>query len=377
MKTQLPQLAVLAHSAVEPTHQRKWELLAAYGWRVLLLLPPWWPEGSRHVAARPRTAGRLRVAICPAVGIGRLTNWWPVTLPSQLARFEPDLIYAEEEPFSLACWRAARIAQARNLPFVFYTYENLPRPLRWHRLKLVRRCLSAAAGAFAGNRDAQKVLRRRGFRRPIAVLPAYGVDGKVFRPRLQSACRRALGWPVAGRIVGYVGRFLPEKGVEDLIRAVAQLPDSVRLALVGAGPYLLALRLCAQQWLGERATFYPPVPRAKVATVMGALDALVLPSRTTQQWKEQFGRVLPEALACGRWVVGSSSGEIPHVLGDRRLVFPEGSPQALARKLRSLLTRRVPTALRRRALARYSDETIAGAMHRFLLRVLTHAQGRG
>jgi glycosyltransferase involved in cell wall biosynthesis len=71
---------------------------------------------------------------------------------------------------------------------------------------------------------------------------------------------------------------------------------------------------------------------------MQQFDALVLPSRTTANWKEQFGRVLIEAMSCGVPVIGSSSGEIPHVIGDGGLVFAEGDSQALANHVHYLST---------------------------------------
>jgi glycosyltransferase involved in cell wall biosynthesis len=57
---------------------------------------------------------------------------------------------------------------------------------------------------------------------------------------------------------------------------------------------------------------------------MSAFDALVLPSHTAKGWKEQFGRVLVEAMSCGTPPIGSDSGEIPIVIGDAGLVVPEG-----------------------------------------------------
>jgi glycosyltransferase involved in cell wall biosynthesis len=63
---------------------------------------------------------------------------------------------------------------------------------------------------------------------------------------------------------------------------------------------------------------------------MNALDVLVLPSRTTESWKEQFGRVIIEAHACQTPVIGSSSGAIPDVVGAGGMVVPERDPSALA-----------------------------------------------
>ena len=73
-----------------------------------------------------------------------------------------------------------------------------------------------------------------------------------------------------------------------------------------------------------------------MAAELRRLDALALPSRTTPTWKEQFGRILIEAMSCGVPVVGSSSGEIPQVGGDGGLIYPEGDVGALAAARRRL-----------------------------------------
>jgi glycosyltransferase involved in cell wall biosynthesis len=360
-----PRLAVLSHSAVEPSHRRKWEQIAAAGWDVLLLTPRSWPEGGRVVRARPGRFGGVIHEALPSLWSGRVVRWIPLGLGSAIRRFRPDLVHAEEEPFSASCAVALRAARRAAVPFSFFTWENLWRDYRWPQSQWLRAVIRGAAGAIAGNREAARLLRRRGFRGSVAVLPQYGVP-ETFRPRDRAACRRALGWPASGRLVGFIGRLLPEKGVETLLAAAWRLPNRVSVAIVGSGPHEAELRRLAAVTLGARARFLPAVPRERVATVMGALDVLVLPSRTTAEWKEQFGRVLAEAMACGRWAVGSSSGEIPQVLGDRRLVFPEGRAGALARLLRRVLDRPPPAALRRRAVALYSDAAVARATASFL-----------
>lgn len=97
---------------------------------------------------------------------------------------------------------------------------------------------------------------------------------------------------------------------------------------------------------------------------LNRFDVLVVPSRTRRNWKEQFGRVIIEAMSCGVPVVGSSSGEIPHVIGDPSLVFPEDDVDALVRLLRNLLAdperrRQLGEAGRRRVLAHYTQRRIA------------------
>ena len=66
------------------------------------------------------------------------------------------------------------------------------------------------------------------------------------------------------------------------------------------------------------------VPHDRVPDYLNAMDVLAAPSLTTPRWREQFGRMLVEAMACGVPVIGSDSGEIPHVVGDAGVVAPEG-----------------------------------------------------
>jgi glycosyltransferase involved in cell wall biosynthesis len=94
------------------------------------------------------------------------------------------------------------------------------------------------------------------------------------------------------------------------------------------------------------------------------LDVIALPSITTNSWKEQFGRVLIEGMACAVPVVGSDSGEIPNVVGDAGLVVPEGDVVSLAGALRRLyenvnLRQTLGERGRERVLSRYTHARIA------------------
>jgi glycosyltransferase involved in cell wall biosynthesis len=109
--------------------------------------------------------------------------------------------------------------------------------------------------------------------------------------------------------------------------------------------------------------------------ILNTMDALVLPSRTRRNWKEQFGRALIEAMACDVPVVGSDSGEIPHVIGEAGLVFPEGDVTALTAHLASLrdsadLRHDLGSRGRARVLERFTQARIAEQTYRAYLQML-------
>lgn len=254
------------------------------------------------------------------------------TLGFGLAQFRPDIIHAEEEPDSLT---ALQIAIARRLfapkaRLILNTWQNIDRPRRAQVRWVTRQTLRAASAVMCANREAQTILGRHGYSGYTRVLPAVGVDTEVFRP----CPPRSPGGPL---VVGYTGRLVYEKGLGTLLVAIAELGAGCELQLIGGGPDRAALEAQARALGVEgRVHFMPPVPPAQVAQHLCQLDVFVLPSITTRVWKEQFGRALTEAMACGVPVVGSSSGAIPEVIGAAGLIVPEGDPLALANCLRRL-----------------------------------------
>jgi glycosyltransferase involved in cell wall biosynthesis len=88
----------------------------------------------------------------------------------------------------------------------------------------------------------------------------------------------------------------------------------------------------------ERAEFTGAVNFALVPEYFHKLDLMVIPTQTTKRIREQFGRVIVEAMASGVPVIGSTCGAIPEVIGDAGLVVPEGDAGALADALRRMLS---------------------------------------
>lgn len=269
----------------------------------------------------------------------------------------PDLIYLDEEPYSVAAFQFAALARRVGANCVFHSMQNLSKKLPPPFSLMERAVYRAAAGATALTQEVANVLRARGFRGPVHVVP-LAVELSAFRPRPAPDLRAEHG--LAAPVIGYVGRLASSKGVDLLLEALAILRSEGAAftgLIVGGGPDEAGLRARATALgLGNRVRFIPGVAHEQVARYYNCLDLLVVPSRTTTQWKEQFGRVLIEAMACGVPVVGSDSGAIPEVIETTGggLIFPEGDARALAGRLRRLLA----DAPLRRRLAETGRENV-------------------
>jgi glycosyltransferase involved in cell wall biosynthesis len=291
-------------------------------------------------------------------------------------RLRPEWIYLDEEPYSLAALQFVLLARRAGARCVFNTMQNLVKRLPAPFRAIERTVYRHSAGATALTEEVAVVLREKGFRGPVAVVP-LAVELSRFRPQPVPDLEAELG--LQRPVIGYIGRLTRAKGVDVLLEAMRRLAEEDRPfqgLIVGGGPAEAEIRAqVAALGLGSRVRMAPAAPHDVVARYYNCLDVAVVPSRTTPGWKEQFGRVLIEAMACGVPVVGSDSGAIPEVIAAARggLTFPEGNAGQLATRLRRLLNdpslRRELGETGRTAVARlYGYEPVAACLRDSLLR---------
>jgi glycosyltransferase involved in cell wall biosynthesis len=235
-------------------------------------------------------------------------------------------VFLEQEPFSVPALQWSRTVARAGIPFGVQAAENLDRPFPVLARAIRRRVLPRAAFVAARSPAAADLAR------------AWGATGRV-----GLAVHSVPTWPFVPRAaregaftVGYAGRLVPEKGIGDLLEALALLRAPVRLLVAGAGP--LEETVKAARGDGIEVEVLTGLAHSEMAEVFSRMDVLVLPSRTTPTWAEQFGRVIVEALSQEVPVVGSDSGEIPWVIETTGggLTFPEGDPARLADALEQL-----------------------------------------
>lgn len=377
-------VTLVSHSAVVDVYQDKFRHLAAYpDVDLTIIIPEAYREGTSVVPGFEGFGGYKVVQLPVFFGnSGRQNLHFYRSLLPTLRRLQPDILHLEEEPESIVTaqglYCAARLSPRPKT--IIYTWRNIAKTHReWPRTKpqryiypLVERyTLRHADFVVAGNNEVVDVCRTSmNITRPMSVIP-HGVDPDTYRPApADPALRRELG--LRGTVIGFIGRMLHMKGIESLIRAYAQTTDTypdTTLLLLGAGPDRAFFEEVASS-LGvrDRVVFRDFVPVAEVVRYINLMDMMVLPSLTVPDWKEQLGRVLLEAMACEVPVIGSSSGEIPHVIADTGLVFPEGDVPALADALARYLRspeerRRFALAGKQRVMEEYTNRQVARKMY--------------
>lgn len=352
-------VVLLSKALVVGAYQRKAEEIARRGIELTVLVPPVWRDrrGEQPVERLHTEGYELRTLPLRFNGNFHL-HYYP-TLAQELRRLRPHVVHLDEEPYNTATWLGVRAARRVGAAVTFFTWQNLyrsyPPPFRWFERGVYRAC----PWAIAGNREAAAVLQRKGYTGEIAVLPQFGVDPHLFAPPL---AERDDSGPLR---IGYAGGLLYEKGVDLLLAACAALQGAWHLRIAGGGDEESTLRRMAEETgVSDRIEWKQRIASHEMAGFYADLDVLVLPSRTRPNWKEQFGRVLIEAMACQVAVIGSDSGEIPHVIGDAGLIFAEENVPALTAHLQGLLddralARRLGARGRERVLDRFTMDRIA------------------
>ncbi len=338
-------LLTIAHSYCVAQNRRLAEEMArASGdeWDVVAVAPEFVHGDLRPIPLERRDAEACRLEAVPARWTKRIHVMQYGRRLGAILRDNWDIVHCWQEPF-VVC--AAQVAwwTPPSSRLIFATFQNIakryPPPFGWIERYSMRR----SAGWIAFGQTVHETLHARaGYQaRPSRIIPP-GVDTDHFRPNREAgaAIRRQLGWTVEGPpVVGFLGRFVPEKGLPLLMRVLDQLPTDWRAMFVGGGPLEATLSAWAATH-GDRVRVITGVSHDDVPPYLNAMDVLCAPSETTPHWREQLGRMLLEAFACGVPVIGSDSGEIPHVIGSAGLILPEADEPAWLEGLANLLADR-------------------------------------
>lgn len=351
----------IAHASLTPALRGRERALARCYPQIDMevITPPRWRETGVDVETVPDDLFPVRTARTFFSKHIQLFAYDPFPIINAFRRHKPHVIDMDHEPYSVQAWEIISLRNwfAPRTPIVMQTAQNILKKYPPPFSLFEQRAYKQVSAAYMCSETVREVLQIKGFCKPMQIAP-FGVDLEAFRPLERPADKTFT--------VGYVGRLMPAKGLLVLIDALAEIKnENWRLLIVGDGPEKSAMESrLAGYGLLSRCEFAGAVPYDKTPEYFQKLDVLVVPTTTTKKIREQFGRVIIEAMACQIPVIGSTCGAIPEVIADAGLVFPEGDSTVLAENLRRLmldenLRRSLARAGRERVEKLYTWERVA------------------
>ncbi|WP_375493141.1 glycosyltransferase, partial [uncultured Jatrophihabitans sp.] len=306
------------HEGRDPAHRQRDRALVQAGAELLLVAPRVWP-GADDVAD-----DLVRIVGLPVMRQGDVNRHLyanAAVVGDLVQRFRPDVVDLHEEPFSSVVHQLLRVLP-REQAVVGYTAQNVDKRFPPPFAQYERSALRRLDGLYPCSAQAASVAVGKGFRGAVQVLPL--APAAAFSPGQQTP-------PVDELRLLLVGRMVPEKGVRDAVRVLADAGPAATLTLVGDGPELGPARELAEQlgvadavhteaWAGAQA----------LAEHYRRAHVVLVPSTATQTWAEQFGRVVVEAHAAGAVVVAYASGALPDVVGTAGVLVGEGDAAAMS-----------------------------------------------
>lgn len=346
-------IAIISHALVQEVSQRRWKLLAEdKDYEVHLLVPEYWESCwfGEKIVYEPKEVHNKNFHVHP-LPTTNVSNWGKYLFKSFDALFreiQPDLIYIIHEEsvrihHQIYLYRKLFAPQAKVIFFSMNAsgmlYQKQKNPFKKIALQLmwqsVKKNTDAALVHYPGCVDS---LRSGKYNKPIYIQTQIGVDEKLFAPNPE------IGWEYREKInfgdkfvIGYTGRLVVDKGVDDLVAVFFDLAreyENIALLLVGNGNLKEKIeRNAADLNLQDRVHITGFVDPAEVPNYMNAMDVFALCSKTMSNWIDTFPLVTVQAQSVGVPVVASDSASLPWQLGDTAKTFQEGNRNELSNVL--------------------------------------------
>jgi glycosyltransferase involved in cell wall biosynthesis len=249
----------------------------------------------------------------------KIVNPYSKGLLKTLIEFKPDIVHVMYEAMSTLVLQVGLYRKLLNLNYkiFFYGFENIyPSKLsdfsffKQQAIKFIRNNIDG--GGYANSEGIAR-LKLLGFNtnrvkkifRPVEV----DIDGSVDKVDDFTVC--------------YIGRVSEEKGIFDFIKKIEFLNRDIRVKIIGKIDKHKENDFTNLIKNHHQIEYIPEIPYGELFKMLSTFHVMIVPSKTTKSWKEQFGKVIPEGMWTDNIVIGSNSGAIPDVIGDRELIFDE------------------------------------------------------
>lgn len=373
-------ILIVSHACTRAVNRAPYVELMRLGWTVTIVTVATLNEAGKVAEADAIDPDGPAVHLLPLIGgNARLQRY--ADLAGLIERIRPAWLIADIDPHSLLAAELAARKKRLGYRLGFISCENLPFGIRalWNRRGIRGALLGAFCTAvrrwvrprtdlvFTINTAGERLFQEAGFARVVRTPLGFPETNFHVDDAARSKIRRQLG--VTAPVIAYFGRLAPEKGVHILLEALDQLVDLEWHLLLddfqSESIYQMQIRkrVATASW-AKRVNFIH-ASHGAVANYMNAADIVVVPSVTTPNWVEQYGRVLPEALACGCRVIAGEVGALPELMGGEGTLVPEADVLALAGAIRNSVSE-----------CRINDTRIASAAEYALNALSASAQAR-
>lgn len=348
MKLNQKKLLVISHAGVKRINRSVYALLKNEVAELNIIVPSKLTLKSEAVVLPdPRLPHEAHIIPMDLHGVNPRKYFYPA-LGAWLDDKRPDIILLENDPASNLGMRLAAWCRNNGSKIICQTYDNTPRALaatlKQQGIRAVPKNLlihllnyrmaSKIEALLVVNQESADIFRQYGYRRIVKI--PLGYDTSVFYPdeNKRLAYRQKLGVSPETVLVAYFGRLVRQKGVHILIEALAHLKHLNWKLLLdhnhdNEDQYSSYIRDLIKRSGLEASVLYFDADHYEISNYMRASDIMVAPSTTTPTFKEQYGRVVQEAMACGCVCVVSDSGHPKDLVGEAALVFSEGDTAAL------------------------------------------------
>lgn len=313
-------------------------------------------------------------------------------LMQKIKEVSPEVIILENDPVSRLGIVLAWSFRRKGRKLYCQSYENvsrdaantirirgwkgLPSNIAIHLLHYVM--AFKTDGVLVVNRESQRIFTR--YKYQHVLLTPLGYDPAYFFPhaRLREDARQKLGVGETTLLVAYFGRMVQQKGVHLLLEALAQLKNTNWMLLLdnefdAENEYVKRIDLAIKALGIQERVIRFEADHFQIANYMRAADVVVAPSLTTAEFKEQYGRAVQEAMACGCTCLVADSGHLPDLVGNTDLVFEQNNKSDLLAKLEYLLSNNNERKRHSEILSEYASTHLTIEVQARLLSVIIHA----
>jgi glycosyltransferase involved in cell wall biosynthesis len=347
-----PRLIVISFSSLTAINRKVYTILAEQ-YDLRLIIPASVTLGTFVKEAEPATNGDPSLLLLPLVGENPRIQYYK-GIWKAIKKFKPDYIFIENDPISLLssiCCLYKLIWGARIL---CQTNENLSLSLKGFFLKgsfrakallLFKRttCFFTRPfidQVFSINYEGKLIFENLSYKRVSWIPLGYSPNIFYRNEHARNKIRQEL--KLESTIVGYFGRIVPQKGLLLLLKALCDLREySWKLMIDDFSayktPYIEEIREFINENRLEGQVIFFHADHEEIAGYMNACDLVVVPSITEGSFKEQYGRVVQEAIACSCLTITSDSGFLPNFFQNEVFVFRENDVEAIKEKIRYFL----------------------------------------